>query len=58
MKLFKTKSVSSIFLMIQTNITIIRISTINIIKTERNEPKVPFYNLKTLKLFPAKFILL
>ena len=58
MKLFKTKSVSSIFLMIQTNITIIKISTINIIKTERNEPKVSFYNLKTLKLFPAKFILL
>ena len=58
MKLFKTKSVSSIFAMIQTNITIIKINTINIINIKRNAPKFPLYNLKNLKFLPANFILL
>ena len=57
MKLFKTKSVLSVFFTIQTNITIIKINTINIITIERNAPKVPPYNLKTLKFSPAKYIL-
>ena len=58
MKPFKTKSVLSVFVMIQTNITIIKINTINIINTEKNAPKVPLYNLKTLKFSLAKSILL
>ena len=58
MKSFKTKSVLSVFVTIQTNITIIKISTINIINIEKNAPKFPLYNLKTLKLSPAKSILL
>ena len=58
MKLFKTKSVLSVFVMIQNNITIIKISTINIVNIDRNAPNVPLYNLKTLKFSPAKSILL
>ena len=58
MKLFKTKSVLSVFVMIQTNMTIIKINTINIVNIERNAPNVPLYNLKTLKFSPAKSILL
>ena len=53
MKSFKTKSVLSVFVTIQTNITIIKISTINVINIEKNAPKFPLYNLKTLKLSPA-----
>ena len=58
MKLFKTKSILSVFVIIQSNITIIKINTINIINIERNPPKVLLYNLKTLKFSPAKSILL
>ena len=58
MKPFKTKLVLSVFVKIQTNITIIKINTINIINIEKNAPKVPLYNVKTLKLSPAKSILL
>ena len=58
MKPFKTKLVLSVFVTIQTNITIIKINTINIINIEKNVPKVPLYNVKTLKLSPAKSILL
>ena len=58
MKPFKPKLVLSVFVTIQTNITIIEISTINIINIEKNAPKVPLYNVKTLKLSPAKSILL
>ena len=47
MKLFKTKSVLSVFVTIQTNITIIKINTVNIVNIERNAPNVPLYNLKT-----------
>ena len=53
MKLFKTKSILSVFVIIQSNITIIKINTINIINIERNPPKVLLYNLKTLKFSPA-----
>ena len=58
MKPFKTKSVLSVFVTIQINITFIKINTINIINIEKNAPKVPLYNLKTLKFSPAKSILL
>ena len=58
MKLFKTKSVLSVFVTTQTNITIAKINTINIINLEKNAPKVLLYNLKTLKFSPAKSILL
>ena len=58
MKPFKTKLVLSFFVTIQTNITIIKINTFNIINIEKNAPKVPLYNVKTLKLSPAKSILL
>ena len=58
MKPFKTKLVLSFFVTIQTNITIIKINTINIINIEKNAPKVPLYNVKTVKLSPAKSILL
>ena len=58
MKPFKTKLVLSIFVTIQTNITIIKINTINFINIEKNAPKVPLYNVKTLELSPAKSILL
>ena len=58
MKPFKTKLVLSVFVKIQTNITIIKINTINIINIEKNAPKVSLYNVKTLKLSPAKSILL
>ena len=58
MKLFKTKSVLSVFVTTQTNITITKINTINIINLEKNAPKVLLYNLKTLKFSPAKSILL
>ena len=58
MKPFKTKSVLSVFVTIQINITIIKINTINIINIEKNAPKVPLYNLKTLKFSLAKSILL
>ena len=58
MKLFKTKSVLSIFVTIQTNVSIIKINTINIVNIERNAPNVPFYNLKSLTFSPAKSILL
>ena len=58
MKPFKTKLVLSVFVTIQTNITIIKINTINFINIEKNAPKVPLYNVKTLKLSPAKSILL
>ena len=58
MKLLKTKSVLSIFVTIQNNITIIKINTINIVNIERNAPNVPLYNLKTLKFSPVKSILL
>ena len=58
MKPFKTKLVLSVFVTIQTNITFIKINTINIINIEKNAPKVPLYNVKTLKLSPAKSILL
>ena len=58
MKLFKTKSILCVFVIIQSNITIIKINTINIINIERNSPKVLLYNLKTLKFSPAKSILL
>ena len=58
MKPFKTKLVLSVFVKIQTNITIIKINTINIINIEKNVPKVSLYNVKTLKLSPAKSILL
>ena len=54
MKPFKTKSVLSVFVTIQINITIIKINTINIINIEKNAPKVPLYNVKTLKLSPVK----
>ena len=57
MKPFKTKSFLSVFVAIQTNITIIKINTINIINTEKNVPKDPLYNLKTLKFSPAKSVL-
>ena len=57
MKLFKTKSVLSVFVTTQTNITIAKINTINIINLEENAPKVLLYNLKTLKFSPAKSIL-
>ena len=57
MKPFKTKLVLSVFVTIQTNITIIKINTINFINIEKNAPKVPLYNVKTLKLSPAKPIL-
>ena len=57
MKPFKTKSVLSVFVTIQINITFIKINT-NIINIEKNAPKVPLYNLKTLKFSPAKSILL
>ena len=57
MKLFKTKSVLSVFVTTQTNITIAKINTINIINLEKNAPKVLLYNLKTLKFSPAKSIL-
>ena len=57
MKLFKTKSVLSVFVTTQTNITIAKINTINIINLEKNAPKVLLYNLKTLKFSPAKYIL-
>ena len=58
MKPFKPKLVLSVFVTIQTNITIIKINTINIINIEKNAPKVPLYNVKTVKLSPAKSILL
>ena len=58
MKPFKTKSVLSVFVTIQINITFIKINTINIINIEKNAPKVPLYNLKTLKFSLAKSILL
>ena len=58
MKPFKTKSVLSVFVTIQINITFIKINTINIINIEKNAPKVPLYNVKTLKLSPVKSILL
>ena len=58
MKPFKPKLVLSVFVTIQTNITIIKINTINIINIEKNAPKVPLHNMKTLKLSPAKSILL
>ena len=58
MKLFKTKSVLSVFVTTQTNITIAKINTINIINLEKNAPKVLLYNLKSLKFSPAKSILL
>ena len=58
MKLFKTKSVLSVFVTTQTNITIAKINTINITNLEKNAPKVLLYNLKTLKFSPAKSILL
>ena len=58
MKLFKTKSVLSVFVTTQTNITIAKINTVNIINLEKNAPKVLLYNLKTLKFSPAKSILL
>ena len=58
MKLFKTKSVLSVFVLIQTNIIIIKINTINIINIERNAPKVSPYSLKTLKFSPTKSIIL
>ena len=58
MKPFKTKLVLSVFVTIQTNITFIKIDTINIINIEKNAPKVPVYNVKNLKLSPAKSILL
>ena len=58
MKLFKTKSVLSVFVTTQTNITITKINTIYIINLEKNAPKVLLYNLKTLKFSPAKSILL
>ena len=44
--------------MIQTNIAIIKINTINIINIKSNARKVPLYNLKTSKFSPAKSILL
>ena len=43
MKPFKPKLVLSVFVTIQTNITIIKINTINIINIEKNAPKVPLY---------------
>ena len=58
MKPFKTKLVLSVFVTIQTNITFIKINTINIINIEKNAPKVSLYNVKALKLSPAKSILL
>ena len=58
MKPFKPKLVLSVFVTIQTNITVIKINTINIINIEKNAPKFPLYNVKTLKLSPAKSILL
>ena len=58
MKLFKTKSVLSGFVTTQTNITMAKINTINIMNLEKNAPKVLLYNLKTLKFSPAKSILL
>ena len=58
MKPFKPKLVLSVFVTIQTNITIIKINTINIINIEKNAPKVSLYNVKALKLSPAKSILL
>ena len=58
MKPFKTKSVLSVFVTIHTNITIIKINVINIINIDKNAPKFPLYNLKTLKFSAAKSILL
>ena len=54
MKPFKTKLVLSFFVTIQTNITIIKINTINIINIEKNAPKVPLYNVKTFETFSSK----
>ena len=56
MKLSKTESVLSPFVMMQNNITIIKTNTINIITIKKNAPKV--YNLKPLKFSPGKSILL
>ena len=56
MKLSKTESVLSPFVMMQNNITIIKTNTINIITIKKNAPKV--YNLKPLKFSPVKSILL
>ena len=38
MKPFKTKLILTVFVTIQTNITVIIINTINIINTEKNAP--------------------
>ena len=51
MKLFKTTSVLSAFVTMQTSITIIKINTINIINLQKNAPKLPLFNLETLKFF-------
>ena len=40
--------------MIQTNITIININTINMFNVERDAPKVPLNNLKTFEIFSSK----
>ena len=54
MKLFKAKSVLSVSVKIQIKLSKL---TLNIINIESNASKVPLYNLKTLKFFPAKSIL-
>ena len=51
MKLFKTTSVLSAFVTMQTSITIIKINTINIINLQKNAPKLLLFNLETLKFF-------
>ena len=56
MKLSKTESVLSPFVMMQNNITIIKTNTINIITIKKNAPKVS--NLKPLKFSPGKSIML
>ena len=57
-KLFTAKSILFVFVKIQNNIAIIKTNNINIINIKNDTPKVPPYNLKTLKFSPAKFILL
>ena len=56
MKPFKTKLILTVFVTIQTNITVIIINTINIINIEKNAP--PLYNVKTWKLSTTISILL
>ena len=49
MKPFKTKLILTVFVTIQTNITVIIINTINIINTEKNAP--PSLSRENLETF-------